>query len=107
MIAQIKYHTKSGEIYSEDVLIERDLDVVLNLNSDKHRLKENRKAVIDAVIFELSKQMKNGNWKRCMVQKLKSSYENCDTQGRKKEYAGAALWYLNKKLKQTSTASRN
>lgn len=56
MINEIKYRTKSGEIYSDNIQIENDLNKTLNLNSNKHLLKENRKAVIDAIILELSKK---------------------------------------------------
>lgn len=35
-----------------------------------------------------------------MVQNLIDNYQKFDKNGKRKEFAGVALWYLNKKLKQ-------
>lgn len=63
-IQLVKYKTKSGEIYSDDPEIERDLDITLNLNSKTHMLMENRKAVIEEIISQLSSTQKMGHGKR-------------------------------------------
>lgn len=98
MIREIKYQTKSGKIYSDNPSINHDLDITLNLNENGHLLKQNRKAVLDEVILKLSKERSKGNWNRRMLQAMKSKYEQCDSEGKKKEYAGIILWYLDKKL---------
>lgn len=98
-LKKIKYRTSTGEIYSDDENIERELDEILNLNSEKHLLKENRKAVLDSVIFQMSRMQKQGNWNRKFVEAVRKKYESKDSQGKRKEYAGIVLWYLEKKLK--------
>ena len=37
-LSEIKYRSKSGEIYSENEDIQKDLNETLNLNSEGHRL---------------------------------------------------------------------
>lgn len=98
IINEIKYRTKSGEIYSDNTSINEDLDKRLNLNSKGHMLKENRKAVLDEVIEKLSNEKSKGNWNQRMIRVMKEKYEKCDAGGKKKEYAGIVIWYLNKKL---------
>ena len=34
-----------------------------------------------------------------MLERVQEKYESVDLKGKKKEYAGIALWYLNKRLK--------
>lgn len=98
-LSQIKYKTATGEIYSDNPEILKDLDKTLNLNCDKHLLKENRKAVLNSVIRELGKLQKNGIWGKKVLETMKSKYESVDLDGKKKEYAGIVLWYLEKKIK--------
>ena len=43
---------------------------------------------------------KKGIWSRRVIESIKEQYEKMDITGKKKEYAGIVLWYLNKKLKQ-------
>ena len=98
-VNQIKYKTATGEIYSDNPEILEDLDRTLNLNCDKHLLKENRKAVLTSMIKELGKLQQKGIWSKKVLETMKSQYENTDLNGKKKEYAGIVLWYLEKKLK--------
>ena len=110
MISQIKYRTATGEIYSENETIEKDLNVTLNLNSKGHFLKENRRAVLTELITQLSRKKPLGNWTPRMLKAIKDKYENYlkaikdkyenyDVNGRKKEYAGIIIWYLDKKIR--------
>lgn len=62
-LCSIKYNS-DGEIYSDNEIIEKDIDVVLNLNSEKHLLKLNRKSMLKQVREELCKMQKRGIWGR-------------------------------------------
>ena len=96
---QIKYKTATGKIYFDAPDIFKDLDKVLNLNCDKHLLKENRKAILNSIIRELGKLQKNGIWSKKILETMKSKYENTDLDEKKKEYAGIVVWYLEKRMK--------
>lgn len=98
MIDKIQYRTATGEIYSEDDQIQNDLNHTLNLNSEKHRLKENRKDTLNAMIAQLSNKQERGTWNKKLLEKTISLYEQPDAMDKKKEYAGIVLWYLKKKL---------
>ena len=100
-VDKIKYRTATGEIYSEDASIQKDLHITLNLNSEKHQLKKNRKDTLDAVIREMRKLQQNGVWNRKIMESMLSFYESTHSGGMKKEYAGIVIWYLQKKLNTT------
>ena len=73
--------------------------MTLNLNSKGHFLKENRRAVLTELITQLSRKKPLGNWTPRMLKAIKDKYENYDVNGRKKEYAGIIIWYLDKKIR--------
>ncbi len=98
-LKKIKYRSSTGEIYSEDETIQKDLDQTLNLNNERHLLKINRKAALDAAMSQMMKLQRKGNWNRKQLEVMKRQYEKTDSDGRKKEYAGIVLWYLDKRLK--------
>lgn len=98
-IKKVNYRTATGEIYSDDEDIQRDLDEILNLNSEKHSLKGNRKAMLNSAITEMSKLQRNGIWKKKNIEDMIIYYQSSDSDGKKKEYAGIVLWYLQKKLR--------
>ena len=98
-LQSIQYRSASGEIYSTRDDIEKDLDKTLNLNSGCHMLKMNRKHLLNQVITELRRLQKSGTWSRAVLEKVKAAYENKDAEGKKKEYAGIVIWYIDKKLK--------
>lgn len=98
-LESIQYRSATGEIYSENEEIEKDINDTLNLNSEAHMLKLNRKHLLSQVIMNLSSQQKNGIWKKSVLEKAKAIYEGKDAAGMKREYAGIALWYIDKKLK--------
>lgn len=97
-IDKIKYKSKSGEIYSDDVEIQKNLSLTLNLNSKGHRLAENRKVKLDAVVDELSKRLQKGIWSKEQLMKFLNDYSQLDSNGEKKEYLGIVQWYLQKKI---------
>lgn len=101
-INEIKYRSRSGEIYSDNAEIQKDLDKTLNLNSRGHRLPQNRKDTLDAVISELSRRNPKGNWTKGKLESFIAEYSKKDAKGQKKEYLGIVLWYLNKKMKRSS-----
>lgn len=100
ILKKIEYRSSTGEIYSEDEKIQKDLSETLNLNSNRHLLMKNRKAILESVIFEMSKMKQKGNWNRKFIESIKAQYEDADLYGKKKEYAGIVLWYLEKRLRQ-------
>lgn len=101
-MCSIKYNSE-GKIYSDNNIIENDIDVILNLNSEKHLLKLNRKSMLKQVREELCKMQKRGIWGRNVLEKVKNKYINADENGYKKEYAGVAIWYIDKKLNNTTS----
>lgn len=97
-INQIQYRSKDGTIFSQDKILNIDLNNILNLNSDTHYLKQNRKAALDSFLQVMVKKQKNGQWNPNSLRKLLHEYEEKDTQGNRKEYAGIILWYINRKI---------
>lgn len=98
-LTHIQYKSATGAIYSDDEDIQRDVDKTLNLNAERHLLKENRKELLNTLIAEMRKMQKQGTWNRKMLETTRARYESADVDGKKKEYAGVALWYLDKRLK--------
>lgn len=96
-LRKIKYKS-FGEIYSDDDVIDRDINETLNLNSQEHMLALNRKQLLHQLIAELNKMQKSGIWGKHILEQAKKKYMEKDRMGRKKEYAGVAIWYLDKKL---------
>lgn len=90
----IQYAT-DGLIFSENPIINRDLDVVLNLNIE--RLMDNRAAAIDIAKQSLLQKNKKNTWsKREVLAELKrwQSREN----GKYKIFCQVAIFYLENKL---------
>ena len=98
-LKKIQYRSATGEIYSEDQRIQEDLNDTLNLNSGRHLLMANRKAVLNTVILQMSKMQRNGIWSQKIIESMKAQYEKTDSDGKKKEYAGIVLWYLEKRIR--------
>ncbi len=95
-IDQIKYRTGTGEIYSDDPIIEHDLNITLNLNCQEQYLKENRRAVLNTLKSHIYRK---GTLSRTDWEKILKMYTSIDSEGQRKEYAGIAVWYINRKLK--------
>lgn len=96
-IDKIKYGT-DGRIYSEDSEIDKDLDKTLNLNCEEARLKENRKATLEALKKYLYQRKDQGIWSKEYLEKIKQKFEEKDSKGQFQEYAGLIVWYLNKRI---------
>ena len=99
LISLIKYNTLTGEIYSDNEEINKDLNKTLNLNSKTYFLKENRKAVYDEFIRIMSKRKKSGTWSNGDLRKIYQHYLSRDEKDNLKEYSGIVLWYLENRLK--------
>lgn len=85
-----------GKIYSDDVLINRDLNETLNLNLDF--LKKNRKAALDVVVRKLDKKFSNKTWAKITVQKEIDRLSTKDENGFYDEYCQFIASYLKSKL---------
>lgn len=86
----------SGEIFSTDPEIHRDLDVTLNLNNE--RIKPKRKAILDSLLHRLGKEAP-GYWPREMLERELDTWKMLDASGMYREYCQVAIYFLEKKLK--------
>lgn len=93
MVDTIKYDA-SGKISSENADVDYDLNVTLNLNIEL--LKENRKAVLRAVIKFIGKR-KDG-WNEADIRRAIRFYSGRDENGAHVPYCQVALWFLRKRL---------
>jgi len=92
-ISEIKYKDISGEIYSENVAIQHDLNDTLNLNFEW--FKQSRKQALDALKKKLHSAPKP-DWKST-AQKWHDTYQSGEP---KRAYVGILLWYLQKRANQ-------
>lgn len=93
-VAQIAYRA-DGTIYSENVLINRDLNETLNLNCERAYLKANRKAAITALQKFCLRQRQNGTWDITVLKKAEQ-YFGQEKEGMKRPYLGAILFFINR-----------
>lgn len=94
-IMKIKYR-KDGTIESSDPKANRDINEILNLNCEYGYLKRNRKQAYDQLIFLLSSTHSNKAETRRTLLKLRNRYQ---TPGKKEEYVGILLYFVEKYLK--------
>lgn len=90
------FYDHNGTIGSTDARLHNDIDTILNLNGEGTDLKENRKAVLNALNAYLKKQQAQGIWKRDLLLKARrlfGSYED----GKLKPYVGIALYFIDRK----------
>lgn len=97
-IDKIVYGTE-GRIYSKDPEIDFDLNDTLNLNCEFSYLIHSRKQAVDALKKFLYKSQPQGQWSRSLLQKIKEQYMNGSSDGKKPEYLGIILFYIEKYLK--------
>lgn len=88
----IKFH-KDGTIHSGNVVFDKQLDEVLNLNT--YELKSSRKAVLDAAFNILNKKV--GQRSNSEINKLISKY-SAIKDGKHKEFYYVVVYYLHKHL---------
>jgi uncharacterized protein (TIGR02646 family) len=91
-IQKIKYR-KDGTIYSDDKVIDRDLEIVLNLN--EQTLKNNRKEAIDAAYEELDRRHGKPPWKKQIVEKVRKEWDSA-VNGNYEPYCQAVIYHLDK-----------
>lgn len=89
---KIRY-TADGTICSEDKAFDAEINHVLNLNWGQ--LKNNRKAVIQAVQSVLSAEP--GKRRPNEISRLLKKWEKTDSKGKLQEYCHVAVYYLKKK----------
>lgn len=91
----IKYRG-NGQIYSENSIINEELNKVLNLNLES--LRKNRNAALDAVKKGFNKKYGKESWKIRDINREINRYTNKDYQGKYKPYCQYIIYFLNKKL---------
>ena len=84
------FFTRNGEVKSTNLLFQKDLDEVLNLNDKFGNLISARKSALKALQKKITPMNKN------QIEKL---YNKLKIAERKIEYVGILLWYLEKKIK--------
>lgn len=92
----IKYKSSDGTIYSDDCQLNSDIDLTLNLNSEFHMLKENRRAKLKAFEEYLASANSRGKFNKAMLRKILLKYTSKDKTGNLPEYAGVIVWRLRK-----------
>ena len=98
----ISYNQRTGDIYSDNPQINKDLVTTLNLNCINARLSLNRKAALDSLKNYIIKKHKEGLWSNSLLSKIRQQYSNKDKSGKYKPYIGILLWYINKKVNKDS-----
>lgn len=94
-IGKVKYSSR-GIICSDDPVVDRDLDDVLNLNSSGvggKSLIENRKAVLTSLQRDVAKHCQR-HGKKSKQNYCKKRYDDIIGAEHKPEYAGILLWQL-------------
>ncbi len=89
----------SPVIYVQDnELLNNELKIILCLNNS--RIRSNRQAVLRAITSELSKY--KGKVTKSELQSLLSKWSKVDADGKKTEYSGVAIFYLQNKISKAS-----
>lgn len=91
----IKY-LATGKIYSEDRVIDKDLNDVLNLNMQT--LANNRKEVLEIVLNQLKSEYPKVDWTVAILNKKIQQWSNRQEDGKYKPYCQIVIYYLKKKL---------
>lgn len=90
----------NGEIYSDDVTINNDLNQVLNLNMQT--LVNNRKEVLELVIKDLKSQYPKGDWTEAILNKKIQQWSDKQNDSKYKPYCKIVIYHLKKKLSSIS-----
>lgn len=99
-IAKLEY-TSDGHIKSSDIAFQRDLDVVLNLNDEKGRLVGNRRSALMAFKKAVARKLRGKTAAKGFWQRYDDFYSRKHS-GMYSPYAGILLWYIKKKIRQSS-----
>lgn len=92
---KIRYNLGSGEVYSNDVTVQHDLDSILNLNLP--RLVRNRRNVLNDALAEME-QRHPGTWTVAFIEKERERWMARNVHGKYAEYCVVVLNYLDRKL---------
>lgn len=84
----------NGEVYSDDIDVNNDLNVVLNLNLQT--LVNNRKIVLEEALKQLEKKHK-GSWPNDILEKEINDWKGLHDE-KYKPYCQIVIFYLSKKL---------
>lgn len=93
------YYNWQGEIKSENKRINDDLDKILNLNCEQapSRIVQNRKAVYEECMKQLTTLKRNGKLNANTLRKILQRYEQPED-GKKQEFVGVPIYLLKKYL---------
>ncbi len=91
----IKY-LSNGRIYSDDTVIDNELNDVLNLNMQT--LVKNRGIVLDTILQQLKNEKIKGDWTVAILNKKIQEWSNKQKDDKYKPYCQIAIYYLKKKL---------
>lgn len=93
-------YTKIGEIFSNDEVINTDIDITLNLNIQ--HIKENRKRTYLGVKQILIKKSPENKWSKELIQKELNKWKNKQRSSSGKDqlepYCGIVIYFLEKEL---------
>ena len=92
------HYRSDGTIYSDDAVINKDLDKVLNLNCSEVGLPENRIRARKEFVCELQKIKPTGDI-NSLIRKFIEKYSGFNKKGQKYEYCGIILDWLKKHCK--------
>lgn len=95
-IETLSYSSKDGSIKSSNPQYDSEINDILNLN--QVLLKKNRYATWKGVMNILNKK----GWKAAQLSRFLKEWDDKDIDGRYKEYCGIVVYFLRRKLKQSS-----
>ena len=95
-LESVRYRS-NGEMYSDDSLINEDINAVLNLNCHEVLLPENRKSALNVLLADINRSRgKNVSFEACCRKRLKELKEA----DKKVEYCGIMIYWLENRLRQ-------
>ena len=97
-ISLISYHQNSGDIFSNDKNIDKDLNITLNLNCADARLSLGRKEALESLKNFILKGHKTGTWNKSILLDVREHYSTKNADGMYMPYIGIILWYIDKRI---------
>lgn len=86
----------AGKIYSDDLIIDEELDKVLNLNLGI--LVKNRKTILEKIIQNFNNKYGDKSWSVESISREIERYSNLNKQGKYEPYCQYIVYFLRKKL---------
>lgn len=87
-----------GKIKSSDPKIDEDLNERLNLNREYSPFPENRKRVLESLIFEVNKRRGTGDISLYCKRKLDKIDKILEMEDPKIPYVGILIWWLKRHI---------